>query len=276
MDWTFRFALWLTVFAWLATGIGSLIALLTKRTNETFLAFALGFSAWVMLYVSFVEILQKWFAALTEGYWNVVWWRYTLAWFFWWIAIIAIIDTIVPKILNPHEPHHVEELHDDKNSTKKNLNKKERKLLTMWIVTAVAIGIHNFPEWFATFIAALEDPSLGIAIAVAIAIHNIPEWIAASVPIYYATWSRMKAFWYSFISGLAEPIGALLGYFLLLQYMSPELMWIIFAWVAWIMVFISLDELLPTAREYGDHHTSMYWVILGMAVMALSLQLFMV
>jgi len=100
MDWTFRFALWLTVFAWLATGIGSLIALLTKRTNETFLAFALGFSAWVMLYVSFVEILQKWFAALTEGYWNVVWWRYTLAWFFWWIAIIAIIDTIVPQYLS--------------------------------------------------------------------------------------------------------------------------------------------------------------------------------
>lgn len=276
MDQTFRFALGLTVFAWLATWVGSLIALLTKRTNEKFLSFALWFSAWVMLYVSFVEILQKWFEALGDAYWAVMWGWYTLAWFFWWILVIWIIDFIVPHILNPHEPRHVEELQKDKKEIKKELNPKEKKLLTMGIVTAIAIAIHNFPEWFATFIAALEDPTLGVAIAVAIAIHNVPEGIAASIPIYYATWSRMKAFWYSFLSWLAEPIGALIWYFLLLQRMSPALMWIIFAWVAGIMVFISLDELLPTAREYWDHHTSMYGVILWMAIMALSLQMFLV
>jgi len=269
----FRFALLLTIWAGLATGLWSLIALTVKKTNERFLSGALGFSAGVMLYVSFVEILAKWFDGLTEWYGVVAWGWLTLAGFFGGILLIALIDYLVPKFMNPHEARSVEQLHADKKSP---MTPKQKKLMKMWMVTTVAIALHNFPEWFATFVAALEDPTLGVAIAVAIAIHNIPEGIAASVPIYFATWSRKKAFRYSFFSGLAEPVGALIWYFLILQWMSPEMMWLIFSGVAGIMVFISLDELLPTAQEYGEHHIAMYGVVAGMAVMALSLQLFMI
>lgn len=136
---------------------------------------------------------------------------------------------------------------------------------------ALAIAIHNFPEGLATFIAALENPAIGIAIAIAIAIHNIPEGISVSVPIYYATGKRSKAFVYSFLSGLAEPLGALIGYTILRPFMSQSLFGITFAGVAGIMVFISVDELLPAAREYGEHHLSIYGLVVGMMVMATSL-----
>ncbi len=269
----FWFALSLTIAAGLATSVWSLLALFVKRTNERFLSLALGFSAGVMLYVSFVEILQKWFYELTAAYGPVHWGWLSLAWFFGGIVLIAIIDYLIPKIINPHEAYAIEEMHTQPTETQQEQIKKQ-KLLSMGIVTAFAIGIHNFPEWFATFIAALDDPQIGVAIAVAIAIHNIPEWVAASIPIYYATGSRRKAFWYSFVSGIAEPIGALIGYFLILQWMTPSLMGVVFAGVAGIMVFISLDELLPTAQKYGEHHLSIYGLVLGMAVMAISLQLF--
>jgi ZIP family zinc transporter len=151
---------------------------------------------------------------------------------------------------------------------------KNKKLMRMGLFTALAIAIHNFPEGLATFTSAITDPSLGIAIAVAIAIHNIPEGIAVSVPIYYATGNKKKAFWYSFSSGLAEPVGAIVGYLILLPFMGPQVFGILFAGVAGIMVFISLDELLPSAREYGEHHLSIYGLIAGMAVMAVSLLMF--
>jgi ZIP family zinc transporter len=146
--------------------------------------------------------------------------------------------------------------------------------MKMGLFTALAIAIHNFPEGLATFTAALDDPALGIAIAVAIAVHNIPEGIAVSVPIYYATGNKKKAFMHSFLSGLAEPVGALIGYLILMPFMTPTVFGILFAGVAGIMVFISLDELLPSAREYGEHHLSIYGLIAGMAVMAVSLLLF--
>ena len=139
------------------------------------------------------------------------------------------------------------------------------------VLTALVVGIHNFPEGIATFMASMDSPQIGIAIAVAIAIHNIPEGIAVSVPVYFATQSRKKAFWYSFLSGLAEPVGALAGYLVLMPFMSPLMLNCIFAVVAGIMVFISLDELLPAAEEYGEHHISIYGLLFGMAVMAISL-----
>ena len=144
----------------------------------------------------------------------------------------------------------------------------------MGVFTALAIAIHNFPEGLATFISAFQDPSVAIPIVVAIAIHNIPEGIAVSVPIYQATGSRKKAFMYSFLSGLAEPIGALIGWFILIPVMNDVIFGVIFAAVAGIMIFISVDELLPAAREYGEHHLSIYGLIGGMAVMAVSLLLF--
>ncbi|KGE71714.1 zinc transporter ZupT [Spirochaeta lutea] len=264
------FAFGLTLFAGLATGIGSTLAFFTKQTNPRFLAGALGFSAGVMIYVSLVEIFAKAYTSLAEvvgpktGYW------YTTLAFFGGIALIAIIDKLVPSFENPHEPRQMGEAEPQGQPHPHS----HAALLRMGVFSALAIAIHNFPEGLATFIGALEDPALGIGIAVAIAIHNIPEGIAVSVPIYYATKSRRKAFGLSFLSGLAEPIGAALGYFVLLPFMNDLVFGLLFAGVAGIMVFISLDELLPTAEKYGEHHIAIYGLVGGMAVMALSLALF--
>lgn len=259
----------LTLFAGLATGIGSALAFFARRTNTKFLSLALGFSAGVMLYVSFVEIFFKAKDALAAAFGPIAGTWITVAAFFGGILLIGIIDKLVPSFENPHEIRNVEEM-------KKNRpNDREQKLLRMGLFTALAIAIHNFPEGLATFAATLSDPALGISIAVAIAIHNIPEGISVSVPIYFATGSKSKAFYYSFLSGIAEPVGAVIGYAVLLNFFSEFVFGILFAGVAGIMVFISLDELLPSAQKYGEHHFSIYGLILGMAVMALSLLLFM-
>ncbi len=259
----------LTLFAGLATGIGSALAFFAKRTNTKFLSVALGFSAGVMIYVSFVEIFLKARNSLAEAFGPVKGTWVTVAAFFGGIVLIGIIDKLVPSFENPHEIRNVEEMRDER------ANDKNQKLLRMGMFTALAIAIHNFPEGLATFAAALSDPALGLSIAVAIAIHNIPEGISVSVPIYYATGSKKKAFYYSFLSGIAEPIGALIGYAILLNFFSDFVFGILFAGVAGIMVFISLDELLPSAQKYGEHHLSIYGLILGMAVMAISLLLFL-
>lgn len=146
----------------------------------------------------------------------------------------------------------------------------------MGMLSALAIALHNFPEGLAAFLAALHDLSLGIPIAVAIALHNIPEGVAISVPVYHATGSRRKAFFLSFLSGLAEPVGALVGFLILAPFMTETLFGFLFAAVAGIMVFISIDNLLPAAREYGEPHLSIYGLMAGMAVMALSLFMFVV
>ena len=259
----------LTLFAGLATGIGSALAFFAKRTNTKFLSLALGFSAGVMIYVSFVEIFVKARDALAEEFDPAKATWITVAAFFGGIFLIAIIDKLVPSFENPHEIRGIEEMGSEQ------VHDKNRKLLRMGMFTALAIAIHNFPEGLATFAAALSDPALGLSIAMAIAIHNIPEGISVSVPIYYATGSKKKAFFYSFLSGVAEPVGALIGYFILLNFFSDFIFGVLFAGVAGIMVFISLDELLPAAQKYGEHHLSIYGLILGMAVMALSLLLFM-
>lgn len=262
------FALILTIFAGLSTGIGSLMAFFSRRFNTSFLCAALGFSAGVMIYVSFVEILGKGRNLLMAANGEQTGQLVTVIAFFGGIALIAIIDRLVPSHDNPHEIKNIE----TENYGNSIIEKK--KLLRMGLFSAVVIGIHNFPEGLATFMGALSDPALGISIAVAIAIHNIPEGIAVSMPIYYATKSRKKAFWLSFSSGLAEPIGAIAGYFLLRSYFNETVLGVLFAAVAGIMVYISLDELLPTAEEYGKHHTVIGGVIAGMALMALSLLLF--
>ena len=232
------FAFGLTLFAGLATGIGSLLAFCAQRTNTRFLSLALGFSAGVMIYVSFVEIMVKARDALASQ-WGLVpgAWGTALA-FFGGIGLIAVIDKFIPCEENPHELHRVEEMKAAERDTEK---------------------LHR----------------TGVFTALAIAIHNIPEGIAVSVPIFYATGDRKKAFFYSFASGLAEPVGAFVGYLVLMPFMSPAVFGILFAGVAGIMVFISLDELLPAAEEYGEHHLCIYGLVAGMAVMAISLLLFM-
>ena len=257
-----------TLGAGLATGIGSLLAFTRKAPSKKFLAFMLGLSAGVMLYVSLVEIFQKAVGSLEEatgsyasGY---VW---ATVGFFAGFVIIGIIDHFFDK-LNPS--HHDLETG---NQTEEEVERKS--LMRMGLFTALAIAIHNFPEGLATFIATIEEPALGIAFAAAIAIHNIPEGIAVSIPIYKATGSRIKAFWYSFASGLAEPIGALIGFFILSQFINEYFFGVVFAAVAGIMVYVSLDELLPTAKK-NDHHLPIIGVFCGMAIMASSLVLFVI
>lgn len=258
----------LTLFAGLSTGIGSVLAFFTKRTNTKFLSITLGFSAGVMIYVSMIEIFNKaresLIAALGEfgGSWA------TVAAFFAGMFLIAAIDKLIPSEHgNPHETRLVEDIDNPKEVN-------NEKLIRMGKFTALAIAIHNFPEGLATFTSAIKDPSLGIAIAIAIAIHNIPEGIAVSIPVFYATDDKKRAFKLSFLSGLSEPVGALIGYLILLPFFNDVVFGVLFASVAGIMVFISLDELLPTAREYGEAHLSIYGLIAGMIVMAVSLLLF--
>jgi len=267
------FAFGLTLFAGLSTGIGSVMAFMSKKFNAKFLAASLGFSAGVMIYVSLVEIFMKARDSLEGIFGSRMGYFWTVVAFFIGIAVIAAIDKLVPSYENPHELGRAAEEVKQAGGAEA-AGHKDKKLMRMGLFSALAIGIHNFPEGLATFIGALQDPHLGISIAVAIAIHNIPEGIAVSAPIYYATKSKRKAFVLSFLSGLSEPIGALLGYFLLRSIFNDAMFGFIFASVAGIMVYISLDELLPTAEEYGEHHIAIGGLIAGMAVMAASLLLF--
>jgi len=260
------FALLLTLAAGLSTGIGSLLGLLNRRFSPRILALSLSVSAGVMIQVSFVEIFPKARAALTLGLGSRAGYAWTVAAFFGGIVAMAAIDQLLPS-------HAMAPSLEDGQDVKNGSLNASPNLLRMGLFSALAIGIHNFPEGLATFVAALDNPRLGIGIALAIAIHNIPEGLAISAPIYYATGSRSQAFWLSFASGLAEPLGALLGYGLLQSIMTPQVQGLIFASVGGVMVYICLDELLPAAQRYGSHHLMIAGVIAGMLVMSLSLVL---
>jgi len=262
-------ALLLTLFAGLATGIGSAIAFIATRTNTKLLSLSLGFSAGVMIYISFVEIFPDARDAFIGRYGEFHGSLATIISFFGGMLLIALIDKFIPTAENPHEMRSLEAMYNEKSA----LN--FRRLYRLGIMTSVAVAIHNFPEGIATFMSAVKDPTLGVAIAIAVAIHNIPEGIAVSVPVYYATGNRKKAFLLSFLSGLSEPVGALIAWLVLMPFVNADNMDVIFgavmASVAGIMVFISLDELLPSAEEYGEHHLAIYGLTGGMGLMALSL-----
>ena len=271
---TYVLAFLLTLFAGLATSIGALLAFFSHAKNYTFLSIGLGFSAGVMVYVSFMEILPK----ATQAFLGLCMSEmsaelYTLVAFFAGIALSAIIDYYIPKDLNPHELKSDTQLLELKPENQNSVL-STTALRRTGIFTALAIGIHNFPEGFATFVSALDDLNLGISIALAIALHNIPEGMAVSLPIYHATGNKRQAFWYATLSGFAEPIGAILGFFILLPFMGDFTLGITFGVVAGIMIYISFDELLPAARVYGNAHTTLAGITFGMFVMALSLVLF--
>ena len=264
----------LTALAGCSTGIGSAAAFFAKKTNAGFLSISLGFSAGVMIYVSMIEIFVKAKEALQQAMGEKKGAAVTVAAFFAGMLLIGLIGRLIPQKDNPCEFHKNEQVGDDAHIVPL-IKDGNHALMRTGVFTALAIAIHNFPEGLATFVSAMQEPMLAVPVAAAIAIHNIPEGIAVSVPVFYATGSKTKALLYSFASGLSEPIGALIGYFLLRPFMSGVMYGVLFAGVAGIMVFISLDELLPAAREYGEHHLSIYGLVVGMAVMAISLLLFM-
>ena len=302
MDYTIAIALGLTLLAGLSTGLGSAIAFFFKRPKMSYLAFALGLSTGVMVYVSFMELLPT-----ANRHIGALW--STVA-FFLGILFIALIDLAVPHDTNPHdfaeegelsaistlgsghatatepaleaaecapggepvvpcdEPVPAGATDAEAHAILERRYKRRSSLMRAGLFTALAIGIHNFPEGLATFATALSNVGVGVAIAIAIAIHNIPEGISVSVPIFYATGDRKKAFRLSFLSGLAEPAGALIGYLVLLPFLTHSLLASLMAFVAGIMVYISVDELLPLAHRYGRGHAVIVGIVLGMAIMA--------
>jgi ZIP family zinc transporter len=244
-------ALLLTAGAGLCTTFGSLLGLTVREPGRRFMGFTLGFSAGVMILVSFVELLQASIESIE--------FLPALMGFFVGMAGIFLIDLLVP-----HE-YIGQQDYGDGQSVK--------GLKRTGLLLAFGIGIHNFPEGMATFAGSLKDLNMGIAIAVAIAIHNIPEGLAISAPVYAATGSRSKAFLWSFLSGVTEPIGAAIAALVLYPFLTPVVLGWILAGVAGIMVAIALDELVPAAKTYGGAHTPIIGVITGMLVMAISLSL---
>lgn len=263
-------AFFLTLFAGLSTGIGAILAFFSKTDNTRFLSIGLGFSAGVMVYISFAEILVKSKSAFSPSFGDIGSDVITLLCFISGFALTFLIDHFIPDDVNPHELK-AEKAFAEINPERPQDTQRHQTLKRTGIFTAIAIGIHNFPEGFATFISALDTLALGIPIALAIAIHNIPEGMAVSLPIYHATGNRRQAFYYALMSGFAEPVGALFGFFLLLPLMGDLTLGITFGVVAGIMVYISFDELLPAARVYGNAHTSIFGIAFGMFVMAASL-----
>jgi ZIP family zinc transporter len=247
----FWFAILLTTLAGLSTSLGALISLLIRAPGGLFMSLALGFSAGVMVLVSFVELLP-------QGV-NGIGFLWAHAAFFGGMLAAYGIDVLVPHSFGAEE--------------QEGLHPHDKKLLRTGLFVALGLGIHNFPEGMATFVSTLANPKLGLALAVAIAIHNVPEGIAVAAPVYAATKSHAKAFVWSSLSGLAEPIGALLAAAVLLPFLNATVLAIVLAVVAGIMVYIALDELLPASREYGREHLSILGVLAGMVIMAASLQL---
>ena len=289
----FIIALLLTLGAGIATGIGGAIIMFVKKFNPKMLCATLGFSAGVMILISLVELFQEARESLALEFGDKMGLFYTLLAFFAGMAIIALIDNLVPKDSNPHEVNSMTiQVHDEAVGGKKavlsfageeeEIVREEhrtppqggKKLLRLGIFSALVIAVHNFPEGLATFISAMENPELGASIAFAIALHNLPEGIAVAIPIYYATKQKGRAVGYATLSGIAEPFGGVLGYLVLRSVLTPSLLACVLAVVAGIMVYISLDELLPSAESYGQHHYAIGGVISGMVFMSFGLLLF--
>lgn len=257
------FALLLSALAGLSTTIGSLLALFVRKPGPRLMTLTLGFSGGVMILVSFVELLPGGIKAIGFAPANLV--------FFGGMAAMFLIDELIPHDYMGEHHHTGAENEQDAALRQAQDVALQSRLLKAGLFVALGLGIHNFPEGMASFATALSDPQLGMAIAAAIAIHNIPEGLAVSAPVYAATGSRSKAFWWSFLSGVAEPAGALLAAVVLMPFLNEAILGGLLSAVAGIMVFISLDELLPVSRAYEEEHLSIIGIVVGMAVMSFSL-----
>ncbi len=256
-------ALAVTTAAGLATALGSVLVLFAKAPNPRLLAFGLAFAGGAMVYVSLSEILNKSIAAFAIDHGQRLGFSYGTLSFLAGVLLIVIIDRLIP---NPHESLKA----DDPQFKERNREYVKR----VGLLTALAITAHNFPEGLATFFAMLENPAVGLPLAFAIAIHNIPEGIAIAVPVYYATNNKGYAFLAALASGLAEPVGAILGYMLLAPILNDTVFGIVFGVIAGVMVFLALDELLPAAKRYASGHETVYGLVTGMGALAVSLILF--
>lgn len=274
-------ALLLTLIAGAATGLGGLLIIFNKKLSSNFLAGALGLSAGVMIFISLAELYPEAQAAIQgAAYSGINGKALVLVSFFVGMGIIFLIDFVVPDYENPHEATGLsldsKTLATEMISASEKMTGGHSALKKLGIMSALAIAIHNFPEGMATFISSLGDSQMGAGITFAVAIHNIPEGIAVAIPIYYATRSKGKAVLYATLSGLTEPVGAAICYGVTAMFgvqisEGGAAFPLILAAVAGIMIYISLDELLPTAEKYGKHHVAIAGVVGGMAIMGISL-----
>lgn len=258
-------ALLITTLAGLSTVGGGFLTFFVKRNNLRVLSTGLGFSAGVMLFIALYAILhesQDFLAGTFHGKAQLI----TFISFFIGAGLASLVDYLLPAHIGTGL------LEQSDEPTPEQLNNP--KISKAGILTAIAISIHRFPEGLATFLVASADLKLGIPFAVAIAIHNLPEGIAIALPVYHSTGKKRLAIFYTFIAGLAGPIGALIGLALTEVFLPQVAVGMMFGAVSGIMVYISLDTLLPLAREYGDNHQVMIGIISGMFFISLSLLLF--
>lgn len=246
-----------------ATVIGGLSVLRAEKSNPRLLAFGLSFAGGAMVYISLVEIFVKSNASFSQVLDHKEAYAAATLAFFAGVFLIAIIDRLIP---NPH----VELTHGHVHTSAA----EQKYIFNVGLLATLAITVHNFPEGMATFFATLDNPVVGSSLAFAIAVHNIPEGVSIALPVFYATGSKKMALLATLISGLAEPVGALLGYLVLAPFLSPMVYGIVFGMIAGAMVFLSLDELLPAAKRYSTGHETVYGMVSGMAILALSLALF--
>jgi ZIP family zinc transporter len=257
----FMVAFGITAAAGLVTVLGSILVFTSRVPSPRLLAFGLSFAGGAMVFISLSEILNKSIQSFSLDYGDKIGFSYGTLSFLAGILLIAFIDHFIPNphdTLDEHKAQHINQEH----------------IKRVGLMTVLAITAHNFPEGLATFFATLENPQIGLPLALAIALHNIPEGISIAIPIYFATHSKSKALIACFISGLAEPIGALIGYGLLAPFLSDAVFGGVFGVIAGIMVFLALDELLPAAKRYAKGHETVYGLVSGMVIMALSLILF--
>lgn len=260
MPHNYGIALLITFLAGLATAIGSIFAFVFKKDNLKALSVGLGFSAGVMIFLSFTDIIPAASNLLKYEFPNKHEWIVYCG-FIIGILTAVLIDYFVPDHIDEKELMHPDVVSIDKRMQRAGL------------LTAVAIFIHNFPEGMATFLTASHNLTLGISVGLAIAIHNIPEGIAVALPIYHSTGKKRYATLYAALSGISEPIGAIIGMFLIHFFMPQIMVGLAMAAVAGIMIYISFDTLLPLAKEYGNWHLSMVGIISGMLFIWVSLLL---
>lgn len=254
IDKTSLFPLLLSIIAGFSTLIGAIIVFFTKTKNDKFLTFALGFSAGVMITVSFTDLFPAAEESISKHLGNVQGILWSIIFLLIGALMAFLIDVFIPEEEKETLPK------DDKNFG----------LFRIGLVSTIALMIHNFPEGIATFVSGYQDATLGIFVTLAIALHNIPEGIAVAMPIYYATQSRLKALKYAFLSGMAEPLGAFISFLFLRPFINDLILGIVFAIVAGIMLYISIDELIPSSRKYGYVKLSLLSIFLGIALMPIT------
>lgn len=266
MEHNYAVALFITVIAGLSTVGGGFLTFFVKRTNLNVLSTGLGFSAGVMLFIALYSILHE-STDFLSGTFGEKSQMVTFMSFFVGVGIASLVDYFMPA-------HIANNLFPSSNQDVEEKQNIDPKMLKASILTTIAISIHRFPEGLATFLLASADLKLGIPFAIAIAIHNLPEGIAIALPVYHATGKKRLAILYSFIAGLAGAIGAVIGLILAHIFLPQYTVGMMFGAVAGIMVYISLDTLLPLAREYGDNHHMMVGIVTGMLFISISLLLF--